>query len=125
MTNSLSLPLSLFIDILLQYTMLDFANYIRDEIGSKAPIVHKPATQDDPQRRRPDITRAKALLGYDVDTSREYIYIYISYNTKLFPLIFHHVSRSLIIYIHVYIYIYIPFLSFSLPLFFQIQYFQL
>ena len=77
MTNSLSLPLSLFIDILLQYTMLDFANYIRDEIGSKAPIVHKPATQDDPQRRRPDITRAKALLGYDVDTSREYIYIYI------------------------------------------------
>lgn len=47
-----------------EYTMLDFANYIRDELGSSSEIIHKPATQDDPQRRRPDITRAKKLLGW-------------------------------------------------------------
>ncbi len=46
-----------------EYTMLDFAKNIRDFVGSTANIVHKPQPKDDPQRRRPDITRAKALLG--------------------------------------------------------------
>ena len=31
----------------------------------KAKIVRKPLPQDDPARRRPDLTRAKAILGYD------------------------------------------------------------
>ncbi len=31
----------------------------------QAKIVHEPLPQDDPVRRRPDLTRAKAVLGYD------------------------------------------------------------
>ena len=29
------------------------------------PIVHKPLPKDDPKRRRPDITRAKEVLGWE------------------------------------------------------------
>jgi hypothetical protein len=49
--------------LIVQFTMLDFAKYIKDELGSTSPVIHKPQPKDDPQRRRPDITRAKTLLG--------------------------------------------------------------
>jgi hypothetical protein len=45
--------------------MLEFAKYIKGELKSNSQIVHKPANKDDPQRRRPDITRAKAYLGWE------------------------------------------------------------
>ncbi len=32
--------------------------------GSRSPIVRRPLPQDDPRRRRPDIARARALLGW-------------------------------------------------------------
>ncbi|EGD76436.1 UDP-glucuronate decarboxylase 1 [Salpingoeca rosetta] len=49
-----------------EYTMVDFAKSIRELVGDpKVEITHKPATQDDPQRRRPDITRAKQHLGWE------------------------------------------------------------
>ena len=41
-----------------------FATLIRDMVGSDSKIVHKPAVEDDPQRRRPDITTAKKVLGW-------------------------------------------------------------
>jgi len=48
-----------------EYTMFQFAKMIKGLVGNdKAKIVHKPATQDDPQKRRPDITRAKTVLGW-------------------------------------------------------------
>jgi nucleoside-diphosphate-sugar epimerase len=56
------LLLLLLLLLLLQYTMLEFAKFIREEVGSKSEILHKPATQDDPQKRRPDISRAKRVL---------------------------------------------------------------
>jgi UDP-glucuronate decarboxylase len=37
---------------------------IRDRIRPGTSIKHLPATQDDPQRRRPDISRASELLGW-------------------------------------------------------------
>eukprot|EP00056_Hartaetosiga_gracilis_P016258 m.4480 g.4480 ORF g.4480 m.4480 type:complete len:453 (+) comp3899_c0_seq1:198-1556(+) len=49
-----------------EYTILEFAKNIRNEVGNPdCDIVHKPATQDDPQRRKPDITRAKKQLGWE------------------------------------------------------------
>jgi nucleoside-diphosphate-sugar epimerase len=47
-----------------EYTMLDFANKIIAKVGHKdVKIIHKPKPKDDPSRRRPDISRAKKLLG--------------------------------------------------------------
>jgi len=41
-----------------------FASLIRDMVGSASEIVHKPEVEDDPQRRRPDISTAKKELGW-------------------------------------------------------------
>jgi UDP-glucuronate decarboxylase len=37
--------------------------------GSNGKVVHRPLPQDDPRRRRPDISRARALLGWSPDVS--------------------------------------------------------
>lgn len=37
---------------------------IKELTGSNATIKHLPATQDDPRKRRPDITTAKRELGW-------------------------------------------------------------
>jgi len=34
-------------------------------IGRKVAIVNKTLPQDDPTRRRPDLTRARKILGYE------------------------------------------------------------
>ncbi len=47
-----------------EFTIQDFAHMIRDMVNEKADIVNLPATTDDPQRRRPDITRAQAKLKW-------------------------------------------------------------
>ena len=33
--------------------------------GTKSKIIHEDLPQDDPKRRKPDITRAKTLLGWE------------------------------------------------------------
>lgn len=33
-------------------------------VGGKSRIIHKDAMEDDPQRRKPDITRANNILGW-------------------------------------------------------------
>ena len=48
-----------------------FATLIRDMVGSDSKVVHKPAVEDDPQRRRPDITTAKKVLGWSPKVSIE------------------------------------------------------
>ncbi|MCS7068361.1 MAG: SDR family oxidoreductase [Meiothermus sp.] len=48
-----------------EYTMLQLAELIQELVGSKTPLVHKPLPQDDPRQRRPDISRAKTLLGWE------------------------------------------------------------
>jgi dTDP-glucose 4,6-dehydratase len=47
-----------------EITMLELARTIVSLAGSASPIVHLPPTPDDPAMRRPDLTRARTLLGY-------------------------------------------------------------
>lgn len=48
-------------------TILEFAKTINDLTGNPAGIEIRPSSRlgDDPQRRRPDITRARTLLGWE------------------------------------------------------------
>ena len=45
-------------------TVLECAKEVQSLVGLKSEIVFKPLPQDDPTRRRPDITRAQKLLGW-------------------------------------------------------------
>ena len=44
-------------------TVLQLAEMIRGIVGSQSPIIRAPLPKDDPTRRSPDISRARALLG--------------------------------------------------------------
>ena len=48
-----------------------FAEEIISLTGTKQKIVYKPLPMDDPKQRRPDITRAKKLLGWEPTVSRQ------------------------------------------------------
>ncbi|HEX9199542.1 MAG TPA: UDP-glucuronic acid decarboxylase family protein [Acidobacteriaceae bacterium] len=48
-----------------EFTMLECAQEVLQVTGSKSEIVHRPLPQDDPARRRPDITKARMLLGWE------------------------------------------------------------
>jgi len=48
-----------------EFTILEFAKLVLKLLGSKNEIVYRPLPQDDPKQRRPDITRAKKLLGWE------------------------------------------------------------
>ncbi len=52
-----------------EMTILEFAQAVREVAGGGGRIVHQPLPKDDPQRRRPDITRARELLGWEPRTS--------------------------------------------------------
>jgi dTDP-glucose 4,6-dehydratase len=54
-----------------EVSILDFAKEILELSGSKSAIVHKPLPQDDPRVRRPDITRARELLGWEPQIARK------------------------------------------------------
>ena len=48
-----------------EFTMIECAHEVLAVTGSKSEIVHMPLPQDDPARRRPDITKARTLLGWE------------------------------------------------------------
>ena len=48
-----------------EITVLHFAKEIIRATGSRSRILFKPLPQDDPKQRRPDITRARQLLGWE------------------------------------------------------------
>ncbi|XP_043547693.1 UDP-glucuronic acid decarboxylase 1 isoform X1 [Chiloscyllium plagiosum] len=48
-----------------EHTILEFAKLIRGLVGSKSDILSLPEAQDDPQRRNPDIRKAKMMLGWE------------------------------------------------------------
>lgn len=52
-----------------EHTILEFAERIRALSGRMLPFDFQPLPTDDPQRRRPDITRAKLLLGWEPEVS--------------------------------------------------------
>lgn len=63
-----------------EFTMLQLAQQVIDLTGSPSKIVHKPLPQDDPRQRRPDISLANELLGWQPKISlREGLQKTISY----------------------------------------------
>src|SRR5271165_708059 len=54
-----------------ELTILEFAEQIRRFTGSKAPLVFQPLPEDDPKKRRPNIAKAKKLLGWEPKVSLE------------------------------------------------------
>jgi UDP-glucuronate decarboxylase len=47
-----------------EYTILELAQAVQQKVNPGNDIIFKPLPQDDPRRRRPDITKAKTLLGW-------------------------------------------------------------
>jgi len=48
-----------------ELTILEFAERIRHLTGSQSKIVKNPLPVDDPKQRKPDITRAREILGWE------------------------------------------------------------
>jgi dTDP-glucose 4,6-dehydratase len=48
-----------------EMTIEEIARVIIEMTGSKSKIVYKPLPEDDPKVRKPDITRARTLLGWE------------------------------------------------------------
>jgi dTDP-glucose 4,6-dehydratase len=48
-----------------ELTIMEFARAVQRLVGSHVDIVQKPLPEDDPKVRRPDISRAKELLGWE------------------------------------------------------------
>lgn len=53
-----------------EITILQFAKEIIELTGSKSKISFKPLPEDDPKVRQPDITKAKAILGWEPKVPR-------------------------------------------------------
>jgi UDP-glucuronate decarboxylase len=47
-----------------EFSMLELATMVIDLTGSRSHIAHRPRPQDDPEQRRPDISRAQELLDW-------------------------------------------------------------
>ncbi|HLS12285.1 MAG TPA: GDP-mannose 4,6-dehydratase, partial [Flavobacteriaceae bacterium] len=54
-----------------EMTILDFAKEVIKLTGSKNKIIFKDLPEDDPMQRRPDISLAKKILGWEPKVSRE------------------------------------------------------
>ena len=52
-----------------EFTILECAREVQALVGSQCAIEFQPLPQDDPTRRRPDITKAKKLLGWEPKVS--------------------------------------------------------
>jgi dTDP-glucose 4,6-dehydratase len=48
-----------------EMTIREFAERICRITGSRSPIVNRPLPEDDPRQRRPDISKARRLLGWE------------------------------------------------------------
>lgn len=47
-----------------EFTMNELANEVAVAVGVKVEVIYCPLPQDDPRQRKPDITRARELLGW-------------------------------------------------------------
>jgi dTDP-glucose 4,6-dehydratase len=54
-----------------EMTILEFAEHIRRITGTSSKIVFQPLPEDDPKQRKPDITKARAVLGWEPRVSLE------------------------------------------------------
>lgn len=53
-----------------EITILEFAKEVKGLIETQSEIIFEPLPQDDPKVRQPDITKAKALLGWEPKIDR-------------------------------------------------------
>ncbi len=54
-----------------EFTMVECAQRLLAVTGSKSKLAFEPLPQDDPKQRRPDISRARTLLGWEPKTELE------------------------------------------------------
>ena len=54
-----------------EFTILECAKKVIATTGSKSKIRFEPLPQDDPKQRRPDISKAKRLLGWEPKVNLE------------------------------------------------------
>ncbi|XP_059156875.1 UDP-glucuronic acid decarboxylase 1-like isoform X3 [Physella acuta] len=62
MNSNYSLPINLGNPE--EHTIMEFARIIQSLVGGDSKVIKKTAMEDDPQRRKPDITRAMKFLGW-------------------------------------------------------------
>ena len=48
-----------------EFTIRELAEKVLALTGSRSELVHRPLPENDPMQRQPDITRAKAMLGWE------------------------------------------------------------
>ena len=65
--------------------MLELADVVKEVTGSSSPIVFEPLPVDDPTQRKPDITLARTLLGWEpkVDLREGLVRTADDFRTKL------------------------------------------
>ncbi|CAG9771889.1 unnamed protein product [Ceutorhynchus assimilis] len=63
MNSNYSLPVNLGNPV--EHTITEFASIIKNLVGGHSKVVHVSEVEDDPQRRRPDIGRAKQYLNWE------------------------------------------------------------
>ncbi|HVZ60198.1 MAG TPA: hypothetical protein VG892_05385, partial [Terriglobales bacterium] len=51
--------------------IMEFAERIKALTGADVPIIFEPLPVDDPKQRRPDITKARSLFGWEPKISLE------------------------------------------------------
>jgi len=54
-----------------EYSVVQFAEMLREMTGGKSALQHLPGRLDDPRRRCPDISRARSLLGWSPTVTLE------------------------------------------------------
>jgi dTDP-glucose 4,6-dehydratase len=54
-----------------EMTVLEFAETIRHLTGGAVPVQHFPLPEDDPKQRKPDITKAQRILGWNPGVNLE------------------------------------------------------
>ncbi|ENN77320.1 UDP-glucuronic acid decarboxylase 1 [Dendroctonus ponderosae] len=63
MSSNYSQPVNLGNPV--EHTINEFASIIKNLVGGHSKVVHVSEVEDDPQRRRPDISRAKQYLSWE------------------------------------------------------------
>jgi dTDP-glucose 4,6-dehydratase len=66
-----------------EFTLLELAKTVIELTAAKSQVVYEALPVNDPQQRRPDITRAKELLGWEPRTSlREGLQLLLDRSTR-------------------------------------------
>lgn len=48
-----------------EFTIMELAQLVKETVNPSVEIVYRDNTPDDPQQRRPDITKAKTILDWE------------------------------------------------------------